>query len=558
MGIVNKKLREAPLGHWCFKVLKRYNKAVDNQSNRKKRRARGDGVTSYRVTSSLSLSDTAYEHQQRAAQQPQPDASSSYAQAGYETPQDYDYGQYDAQQGYDGQQGYAQQPYDPNAPQPDYTAQENYDYSAQGYDTSQGYDAHADAQHPEAQAGYDYSQPGYEQPGYEQPGHAQPDYDNQQQDYDYSQQGYDAHAGTQGYDGQNYDYSQQGYDYNQPGYDQQQPYDANADQQGYYDNEGNYHYYQGDQGYGDQGYYDQEPAAQEIPKRKRKIETVRDYYAEIIGEGQVFATDSEESPYEPAPSQQRSQYLNPAHLPSGAQPARMYGAQMGAQSPLIQMLGPVAGVYDLFLKLKSKWKLLTEKITYYTDVVLDLQNSVQKEMKEAATLAYKGFMNQLKQRSPLAVPYQHGPGEPGAAPGGYPNDPQYAPPPEAPRYAPVSFADLQELNVEFTDNYDQPLFDFAKYANSQYKVSKMIVDPAAMEAALWAIRECATRAGAIPPAQEGPYANIPLNEVMDNIVEEDLMAFLNYVKAFPGNYVSRNLKISETFATWVVYGAPTP
>ena len=44
----------------------------------------------------------------------------------------------------------------------------------------------------------------------------------------------------------------------------------------------------------------------------------------------------------------------------------------------------------------------------------------------------------------------------------------------------------------------------------------------------------------------------------DNIVEEDLMAFLNYVKAFPGNYVSRNLKISETFATWVVYGAPTP
>ena len=554
---------------------------MDNQSNRKKRRSRGDGVTSYRVTSSLSLSDTAYEHQQRAAQQPQPDASSSYAQAGYETPQGHDYSPpgYDEQNAYDYGEGYNAQAGAQNAEaQPGYDSQ-NYDYSQQGYDNQQGYDgqnydySQQGYGNPQSHDGqnYDYSQQGYDnQQGYDGQNYdySQQGYDNQQgydgQNYDYSQQGYD---NQQGYDGQNYDYSQQGYDnqqgydgqnydYSQQGYGHQQGYDANTDQQGYYDNEGNYHYYQGDQ-----GHYEQEPAPQEIPKRKRKIETVRDYYAEIIGEGQVFATDSEESPYEPAPSQQRSQYLNPAHLPSGAQPAGMYGVQMGAQSPLMQMLGPAAGAYELFLKLKSKWKLLTEKVAYYTDVVLDLQDSVQKEMKEAATLAFKGFMNQLKQRSPLAVPYQNVPGAggaPGAPPGAHPHDPQYQPPPEAPRYAPVSFADLQELNVEFTDNYDQPLFDFAKYANSQYKVSKMIVDPAAMEAALWSIRECATRAGAIPPAQEGPYANIPLNEVMDNIVEEDLMAFLNYVKAFPGNYVSRNLKVSETFATWVVYGAPTP
>ena len=87
---------------------------------------------------------------------------------------------------------------------------------------------------------------------------------------------------------------------------------------------------------------------------------------------------------------------------------------------------------------------------------------------------------------------------------------------------------------------------------------KAIADPAAMESALWSIRECAARAGAIPPAQEGPYANLPLTEVMNNITEQDLQAFLRYVKAYPGNYVSRSLKVSETFATWVVYGAPQP
>ncbi len=473
---------------------------MDKQPNRKKRRSRGDGVTSYRVTSSLSLSDAAYEHQQRAAQQaPAQGAASPYAQAGYETPQAYDQQAYDQNYDYSQQQAYDQQGYD-----------QNYDYSQQqGYD-QQGYDQN-----------YDYSQQqGYEQQGYDQ-------------NYDYSQQ--------QGYE-------QQGYD--------QQAYDPNYDQQGYYDHEGNYHYYQ------DQNGYPEEQATAEVPRRKRKIESVGDYYAEIMGEGQVFATDAEDSPYEPKPSQQRSQYLNPAHLPAGAQPAGMPGVHMGAHSPLVQMLGPAAGAIDLFFKLQAKWKQLSEKIAYYTDMVLDLQDSVQKEMKEAATLAFKGFMNQLKQRSPLAVPYQNpayagAPGAAPGAPGAYPvgEDPALA---QASRFKPVSFVDLQELNVEFTDNYDQPLFDFAKFANSQYKVSKMIVDPAAMEAALWAIRECASRAGAIPPAQEGPYANIPLNEVMDNIVEEDLMAFLNYVKAFPGNYVSRNLKISETFATWVVYGAPTP
>ena len=46
------------------------------------------------------------------------------------------------------------------------------------------------------------------------------------------------------------------------------------------------------------------------------------------------------------------------------------------------------------------------------------------------------------------------------------------------------------------------------------------------------------------------------HDIRGNATDEDLQGFLGYVRAYPGNYVGRNLKVSETFATWIVYGAP--
>lgn len=123
---------------------------------------------------------------------------------------------------------------------------------------------------------------------------------------------------------------------------------------------------------------------------------------------------------------------------------------------------------------------------------------------------------------------------------------------------PVSFCDLYQFNVQFTDNLDQALYDFERSKRSKYAPSPLVVDPMATEKAIQAIRECADRAQGIPPATEGRYAGIPLAHVLYHITPEDLQGFLRYVKAYPGNYVGRNLKISETFATWVVYGAPDP
>ncbi|MBF2053049.1 MAG: hypothetical protein IGS03_06235, partial [Candidatus Sericytochromatia bacterium] len=325
------------------------------------------------------------------------------------------------------------------------------------------------------------------------------------------------------------------------GYYDQQAY-GDPNQQGYYDQ----------QAYGDpnqQGYYDgsqHEPPDSGVPRRKRKIESVKDYFNDMLGEGYVFATDANDSPHQYEPVSPAPQAYTPQYPPPHLVP----------QNPLAQALGPI---FSIYIKLREKWAFLVEKFNHYTDMLLDVQESVQKEFKEAFNLAFKGFMDQLKQKSPLGMPYQQ-PLPAYAQQSGQPYDPAMGPypPQQGPTQPPVSFVDLYELNVSFTDNYDEPLFDFSKYANSQYQVSKMVADPVASEAALWAIQECAQRAGAIPPAQEGPYANLPLTQVMGQATMEDLQAFLRYVKAFPGNYVSRNLKVSETFATWVVYGAPAP
>ena len=551
-----------------------------NNPNRKKRRSRGDGVTSYRVTSSLSLTDTAYQHQQKLKQQRASQPQQDPYGTGYNAPQYHGDQQYDpnSQQGYD-QGQYDQQAYDQQGYQQGYD-QQGYDqgqYDQQAYDQQgyqQGYDQQGYDQGQYDQQAYDQQgyQQGYDQQGYDQGQYDQQAYDQQgyqqgydQQGYDqgqYDQQAYDQQGYQQGYDQQGYDqgqydqqaYDQQGYQqgYDQQGYDQGQ-YDQQAyDQQGYqqgYDQQGyDPNYYDPNQGYGQQ-----EAEIELAPLPKRQISTVKDYFSEMLGEGRTFATDGEDSPHHGIQKKEKEHYQK-----QYGQAAPTVAGNPFEQTRMQQMLGPNAA--DLVTKLLKYWNQLMSKLTYYTDMFVDLQDSMQDELKEALSLAFKGFMNQVKQRSPLKLGQQQPPPAYVAAEQAAQGGPQspYGPGPEQAQETPVSFVDLHELNVTFTDNYDQPLFDFDKYANSKYTMSKAIVDPTAVESALWAIRECAQRAGAIPPAQEGPYANLPLTDVMNNITFHDMQAFLRYVKAYPGNYVSRNLKISETFATWVVYGAPQP
>jgi hypothetical protein len=205
-------------------------------------------------------------------------------------------------------------------------------------------------------------------------------------------------------------------------------------------------------------------------------------------------------------------------------------------------------------------------VSFYLDMFLENVALITQNMGAIMSLAYKAMVKQIKESKPFQgeeiyepdqeVHEEHQEEEKSEST----NEEK---PEEYSKYdsngvKKISFLDLHELNINFTDNKNNALFNFDIRKTQSYRPSPTVVDPIAARAALQAIHECAERAASIPPAMEGPYANIPLSTVLGNSGETDLQSFLRYVKVYPGNYVGRNLKISETFATWVVYGAPTP
>jgi len=222
-------------------------------------------------------------------------------------------------------------------------------------------------------------------------------------------------------------------------------------------------------------------------------------------------------------------------------------------------------------KLKNQFNSIKETIAntifypfrvfaFYADIIIENIALITQNMGAIMSLAYKTLIKQIKESKPFAgeeIIEEEPESLEIPADNNNPEEPLYDNYTESGQKK-ISFLDLHELNINFTDNRNSALFNFDVRKTQTYKPSPMVVDPLATKIAIQAIHECAERAASIPPAMEGPYANIPLSEVLANITEDDLQCFLRYVKVYPGNYVGRNLKISETFATWVVYGAPTP
>lgn len=129
---------------------------------------------------------------------------------------------------------------------------------------------------------------------------------------------------------------------------------------------------------------------------------------------------------------------------------------------------------------------------------------------------------------------------------------QPPPPPEK-----VSFVELAEKNIIFCDNRKRPLYTLEQMRGKHgYTASEEVLSPMILENILKAFHEVAPKAKAIPTPSSGIYANIPMDQVMDGISEEDVMRFLNYVQRFPRGYVGKNFRITESFAGWVVSGTP--
>ena len=55
---------------------------------------------------------------------------------------------------------------------------------------------------------------------------------------------------------------------------------------------------------------------------------------------------------------------------------------------------------------------------------------------------------------------------------------------------------------------------------------------------------------------KGPFKGMNMKEVFKNTTVNDLRAFFQFVKQFPGKYMGNKWKINETYATWVLNNAP--
>jgi hypothetical protein len=122
---------------------------------------------------------------------------------------------------------------------------------------------------------------------------------------------------------------------------------------------------------------------------------------------------------------------------------------------------------------------------------------------------------------------------------------------------PITFLELAEKNIIFTDNRKKPLYTLEQLKDkSGYVASESVITPMVMENIINAFNEVAPKAKAIPTPEIGKYAGITMSEVMANISEKDVMEFLEYVKNFPRGYVGKNYRITESFAGWAVSGTP--
>lgn len=118
----------------------------------------------------------------------------------------------------------------------------------------------------------------------------------------------------------------------------------------------------------------------------------------------------------------------------------------------------------------------------------------------------------------------------------------------------VDFNDLLEKNIIFLDNAKRPLFT-AVQAGMGGKFSKQVM-ALYMELALTAVRECAPLTSGMPPVDKGPCEGKSLEDLMAEVGPDDLLRFFTFACKFAASYSGKNFRLSETFATWLMNGAP--
>jgi hypothetical protein len=133
-------------------------------------------------------------------------------------------------------------------------------------------------------------------------------------------------------------------------------------------------------------------------------------------------------------------------------------------------------------------------------------------------------------------------------------DEELAPKDEAPKRELKDFNDMLEKNIVFYDNQKLPLYsaNMTRGVGSLGRQQQQLI----MEMAQNAIRECGPLTAGMPPIPKGRFAGKVMEDVLGDVSPEDIKYFLTFAYKFASSYSGKNFRLSETYATWIMNGAP--
>ncbi|MBB2144532.1 CHAT domain-containing protein [Pedobacter sp. LMG 31464] len=121
------------------------------------------------------------------------------------------------------------------------------------------------------------------------------------------------------------------------------------------------------------------------------------------------------------------------------------------------------------------------------------------------------------------------------------------------------FYDLALMQITFTDVSKTPLYSLKQILTKDSKAledSILIKSIADIKEIYDRVKDDESFTSLRVKMPEGRYAGKTTLEVMSKTTKADIIAFLKFVKSYPGKYVGNQYKIAEVFATWVVNKAP--
>jgi CHAT domain-containing protein/tetratricopeptide (TPR) repeat protein len=118
--------------------------------------------------------------------------------------------------------------------------------------------------------------------------------------------------------------------------------------------------------------------------------------------------------------------------------------------------------------------------------------------------------------------------------------------------------ELAKLDITMTDGFRKPLFTFRTLVNSETEAADEAVFQRILSDIIGTAKELGSDSALLKePQKAGRYRGRTLYDVMTSVKRSDVEAFFQFVASYPGKYIGGTWRVDETFATWVINGAPT-